>query len=250
MPSNGDGTGQVPPSSSPDSNGQVPPVSQAQTSTASDSSGTSSSSSDGLTHEQALDALRKAREDAAKARVDSKRLAELEKRFQDDENAKLTEKERYEKERADWQAEKADLQRQRQEAAIRADIKLAAADLGIKQELARRILDYSAIEFDGEGDPKNVEKLLRAAAEEYGLTMSGPASSPAANGATNGAASKSSSPTSIGATPANPARNTSGISAGSWSWELISSLTKEQAEALTPAQRAAMSSFIRRNYRQ
>ena len=159
------GAGQVPPGSqSPDGNGQVPPTSQA--------SSTDGQSDDptGLSPEQLKDALEKARKENAQRRVDAKRLAELEKWHQESEDAKLTDKERYEKQLADYQSQLADLQRARQETAVRADIKLAAAELGIKQELARRILDYAAIEYDDDGEPTNVTQLLQAAATEYGLT--------------------------------------------------------------------------------
>ena len=236
MPNDSDGNRQDRPEASPDSrNSQELPASQVPS--AHDASGSSSSpaSSQGEDKDAIIASLRN---ENAKYRKDDKRLAELEKRFHEDENAKLTEKERYEKERADWQSEKADLQRQRQEAAIRADIKLAAAELGIKQDLARLILDYAAIEFDEDGDPKNVDKLLRAAAEKHEIGSYGQT---AANGSAKAPAP---SPRSVGATPANPARNTSGGPVGGWSWDAISALRPDQYDALSPAERSAMAQFI------
>jgi len=160
-----DGQGQVPPvPQSPDSNGQVPPVSQAQ-STASDSG----TSSDGLTLEQARDALKKAREEAAKHRVDSKRLAELEAAEAERANAALSEKERYEKQKASDQARIAELETKLQEVRVGTRIDAAAVTLGISPALAHRILDWSALTFGENGDPTNVAELLAKAVADYGI---------------------------------------------------------------------------------
>ena len=166
MPDSVNGTGQVPPASqSPDGNGQVPPTSQVS-STPTDGQ---SDDSTGLTPEQLKDALDKARKEAAKHRVDAKRLAELEARFQQEEDAKLNETERLQKQYADLQAQAAEKERQSQERVIRADVRSAAKDLGVKPELAYRLIEYSAIEFNDDGDPTNVAELLAKAMADYGL---------------------------------------------------------------------------------
>lgn len=176
------GTGQVPPESqSPDGNGQVPPTSQDATSANSDAP---ESQAPQLTEAQLRDALDKARKDAAKSRVDAKRLAELEAAEQQRADAALSEKERYEKTIADLQAQVAEQTRSSQERVIRSDIRSAADKLGVKPELAYRLLDYAAITFNDDGDPTNISDLLKAAMEEYGLTPASAA--PAANGAVNG----------------------------------------------------------------
>ena len=237
-------SGQVPPGAqSPDSNGQVPPASHEASPPESDADASS------LTPAQLQDALKKAREQAAKNRVESKELAELRAYKQQQDDARLTEQQRAEKQLADYQTRIADLETKRQEVAIRAEVKLVARDLGLKQELALRLLDHAALEFNDDGDPTNVATLLAAAVEEYGLGAVAP-------GALNGAQTTSSNGNKAAATPAprqptsignsaNPAR-ADNIAVGGWSWDLISNLTKEQYEALTPAQRGAMSDFIRR----
>lgn len=179
MPANGDGNGQEPTSSSPDSrNGQEPTASQASSTRDTSDRGSSSSPNASTTGADDKDAIIESlRREAAQRRVDAKRLAELEKREQERADADLSDKERYDKERAQWQAEKAELERQRQETAIRADVKLAAQELGIKPELAKRLLDYNAIEFDEDGDPTNIGKLLANAVEEL-LPAGAPSAQP------------------------------------------------------------------------
>ena len=172
-------SGQVPPGAqSPDGNGQVPPTSQ--DATAVDSGGQPESP---LTESQLRDALEKARKDAAKYRVDAKRLAELEAKEAAAAEAQLSEKERYEKKIADLQAQVADKERQNQERVIRSDIRSAADKLGVKPELAYRLLDYAAITFNDDGDPTNINALLKAAMEEYGLTPASQPQQPAGAGA-------------------------------------------------------------------
>ena len=173
------GTGQMPPESqSPDGNGQMPPTSQ--DATTADSSDNAAPSHAGWTNDQYEDALRKARDDAKKIRLDAKRLAELEAAEQQRAEAALSEKERYEKKIADLQAQVAEQTRSSQERVIRSDIRSAADKLGVKPELAYRLLDYAAITFNDDGDPTNISDLLKAAMEEYGLTPQ--SSAPAATG--------------------------------------------------------------------
>lgn len=163
------GTGQVPPESqSPDGNGQVPPTSQDATSAQGDTSGDSTT----LTVEQLREINEKLRKENASRRVDAKRLAELEAAEQQRADAALSEKDRYEKKIADLQAQVAEQTRQTQERVIRSDIRSAADKLGVKPELAYRLLDYAAIAFDDNGDPTNIHALLKSAMEEYGLTPS------------------------------------------------------------------------------
>lgn len=174
------GTGQVPPESqSPDGNGQVPPTSQDATSATSDAP---ESQSPNLSADQLRDALEKARKDAAKNRVDAKRLAELEAAEQQRTDAALSDKERYEKKIADLQAQVAEQTRQTQERVIRSDIRSAADKLGVKPELAYRLLDYAAITFNDDGDPTNISDLLKAAIADLAPQLL--EQQPAANGST------------------------------------------------------------------
>src|SRR6185503_8740851 len=121
------------------------------------------------------------RKEAAQRRVDAKRLADLEARYKADEDAKLSEREK--------------LQQQElliQELKVKADVKLAAADLGISQKLARLILPLEAIEYDEQGDPTNVAALLKAAAEEHEILV--PANAAKTPGASNGREQQHSQP--------------------------------------------------------
>ena len=188
MPANGDGTGQVPPTSSPDSNGQVPPESHSQSSTsaASDNgANTTSTANGGMTLEQALDALKKAREDAAKRRVDDKELADLRAFKQQADEANLSADEKRDRALAEAQQRAADAETRAQGIAIRAETRSVARELGINPELALKLLDATEIEFNDDGDPTNIGKLLAAVVEKYGLptTATATATATAAPGA-------------------------------------------------------------------
>ena len=157
MPTNGDATGQEPPISSPDGNGQEPPTSQVSSTSDKNNGGTGSSIT---TLEDALGALEKARKDQARYRVDAKRLAELEAAEQQRTDAALSEKERYEKKINDLQARLAQQQEAHKQQIARSEIRSQAATLGIKPELALKLLSLDDIEYGEDGDPTNVAELL------------------------------------------------------------------------------------------
>lgn len=252
MPDETNGAGQVPAASttSDTANGQVPAASTNTTTTASTptepTAGTSSTtattdtsangSEPSLTLEQALDALKKARGDAAKNRVDSKRLAELEEVQRKAELAKLDDRQRLEKELGDLQAKYADTQRTYQERLIRAEVRAQAASVGIPPELAGRLLDYSEITYSDDGEPENIGKLLSALAKQYPQL--------ATNGAQVAAPAKP-QPTSVGANPANPARGAS--SSGALSHEYLDSLTAQQYANLPQARRQEIMEWMAAN---
>jgi len=170
MPTDGEGNRQDRPNASPDDrNSQELPASQVSSTR---DSGSSASSSASIEDKDAI--IESLRKEAAQRRVDAKRLADLEARYKADEDAKLSEREK--------------LQQQElliQELKVKADVKLAAADLGISQKLARLILPLEAIEYDEQGDPTNVAALLKAAAEEHEILV--PANAAKTPGASNGA---------------------------------------------------------------
>jgi len=154
-----DGQGQVPPvPQSPDSNGQVPPVSQVQSADHGDhSDGTPEQD---MTPAEYRDALKRANAQAAKYRVDSKELAELRAFKQQQDDAKLSTDEKRDRALAEAQQRAADAEIRAQGIAIRAEIKSVATVMGIKPELATKLLDHNAIEFNEDGDPTNVAELL------------------------------------------------------------------------------------------
>lgn len=196
----------------------------------------------GLTLEQALDALANARKEAAAARVDKKRLAELEEATRKAEEAKLSETEKLQKRLSDLQLAQVEAQRKSQERVIRAEVRAQAAQVGVAPELAGRLIDYAEIEFDDEGEPKNIAKLLDNLVKQYPQLAPAKATSAASNGAP-----AAPQPMSVGQTPGNPARNAASNGAVAWSWEYINSLTAQQIAALSPERRQEMAMWAASN---
>jgi len=164
MPTNGDATGQMPPISSPGDNDQMSDASQVSANTSDTPARRTGETISTL--EEALDALEKSRKDALKYRVDGKELAELRAFRQQQEDAKLSADEKRDKELASAQERAAAAEERAQRVAVRAEAKVVATSLGIKPELALKLLDYAAIEFNEEGDPTNVAELLANVVEE------------------------------------------------------------------------------------
>ncbi|HLY30705.1 MAG TPA: hypothetical protein VKQ36_06730 [Ktedonobacterales bacterium] len=187
----------------------------------------------GLTREQALDALEKARREAAKHRVDAKELEELRAFKQKQEAATLSETERLQKQVSDMQLAQTEAQRKAQERVIRAEVRAHAATVGVPPDLAARLIDYSEIEFDGDGEPTNIGKLLEKLIKQYPQLV--PSS----------AAPAAPQPTSVGATPANPSR--SGASSGVIDAAYVNSLTAAQYAALSPERRREIQQWVAQN---
>ena len=135
--------GQVPTPSSgtPPTPGQVP----------------SPSAGDDLTADQLRDALKRANEQAAKSRIDAKRLAELEKAEADRQAASLSETQKIAK-RADEAEAALKAARGRIGAA---ELKVAASALGIIDPDIAAALLGSKVEYDGDGEPTNVAELVK-----------------------------------------------------------------------------------------
>lgn len=122
---------------------------------------------DDMTPEQLRAALSKARAEAAENRRKAKELDDLR---QAEADAKLSETEKLQKQLAETQAERDRITQQVQERVVRAEVRSTARELGIKPELALRLIDLAAIAFDDVGDPTNISELLAAAMKEFGLT--------------------------------------------------------------------------------
>lgn len=106
-------------------------------------------------------------EEARKLRRESnelrKRIKSAEDRITAEEDAKRSESERLVKQVADLEAANASLLAQGQERAVRLSTVEVASRLGFRNpEVAYRLLDKADIDFDDIGQPKNVEKLLKA----------------------------------------------------------------------------------------
>lgn len=156
-------------------------------------------------------ALKAARAEAAATR---KKAAEYDALLKAQEDAQLSETEKLQKQLADTQSR-----------AMRAEVRAAAKDLGIKPELALKLIDQAAITFDKAGDPTNISELLTSAIEDFGLT-------PATSTAPSASSPVKPAVTSGGAT--SPARSTSGangqnsLAAGEWTDARIASLTRDE----------------------
>jgi hypothetical protein len=126
-----------------------------------------------LTLEQALGELEKARKALKEANNESagrrKRLEELEQGEAKRKELEMSEAQKTAKAAADLQAKVAELERQaqvrereQQERVIRYEVMLKASGLGvIDPDAAVKLMDWSALEFDEGGQPKNLEKVLR-----------------------------------------------------------------------------------------
>ena len=104
--------------------------------------------------------VKKLRSEAASYRT---KLSELEQKVKASEDAKLSETERTAKRLAELEREQANYQRERQERTLKYETMLAANKLGIVDpDAAYRLLDLSQVEFETDGQPKDVEKHLQA----------------------------------------------------------------------------------------
>ncbi|GIV63927.1 MAG: phage scaffolding protein [Chloroflexota bacterium] len=111
--------------------------------------------------------VRKLRAEAAEYR---KRLRELESKVKAEEEAKMTEQERLQKRIAELERKEIEYQQSIQARTLEYEVKLHAAQLGVvDSEAAYRLLDLKQVEFDEDGKPVNIEKVLKAliAAKPY-----------------------------------------------------------------------------------
>lgn len=191
-----------------------------------------SQSDPGASTDVANPAAQRASQEAARYRTENKalqaRIAEYEAAAKAAEEAQLSELEKAQRRLAEYEQERAHLTLQAQERITRAEVRAEASRLGINPQLAARIVDYSAIEYDEQGDPTNVATLLQQAAQEYGITASAPAATPAQPSASS--ASSAQQPRPSAGLPASPAR--SATTAGS-------ALTREIIERMSTREYAA-----------
>lgn len=105
--------------------------------------------------ERTKSALKKANSESANHRHKAKELDDLKSKI---EQEKLSETERLQAKLA----EKEQLIIKHQERVIRSEMKTAAVSLGIiNPATATKLIDWSEIEYDDNGDPTNVEDLLK-----------------------------------------------------------------------------------------
>jgi hypothetical protein len=137
------------------------------------------SQSEAQAAEERFDAeyVRKLRAEAAEYR---KRLRELESKVKAEEESKLSEQERLQRRLAELERKETEYQLALQARTLEYEVKLNAARLGvIDPEVAYRLLDLKQIEFDEDGKPINLEKVLRELiVKKPYLVSSGASSSP------------------------------------------------------------------------
>lgn len=103
--------------------------------------------------------VRKLRAEAADYR---KRLRELEGKVKAEEEAKMTEQEKLQKRLAELERKEIEYQQSIQARTLEYEVKLHAARLGVVDpEAAYRLLDLRQVEFDEDGKPVNLEKVMR-----------------------------------------------------------------------------------------
>lgn len=133
--------------------------------------------------------VRRLRAEAAEYR---KKMRELEQTVKQHEESKLSENEKLQKKLAELEREQALWQRERQERTLKYETMLAASKLGVVDpDAAYKLLDLADIEFDEDGSPKNVEKVLR------GLIAKRPYLVGAAGGSPTNPARSTASPTTF-----------------------------------------------------
>lgn len=155
--------------------------------------------------EDALAALKSARAEAAENRRKAKELDDLHRKLEDD---KLSETQRLQKQLAEAQSALTTAQAHAQERMVRAEVRSVARDLGLKPELALKLIDPAAIVVDDTtGDPTNIAELLKSAVEQFGLATLLPNSSSAASAASALGQSAQSGQQSAQAAPQTGATN-------------------------------------------
>ncbi len=174
-------------------------------------------------------ALKKSNEDAKTHRL---KAAELDKLKAEIEASKLSETERLQKQLAELQAQHQELTQAQTERAIKTEVALEAAKLGVDPNVldkVARFLDWEEIEVDEQGNPTNIRSLVEQLVKDIpGLkSKSTPASS---GGATNPPRSTTGQPTEITA---------------SYVADVLSG--KIQWQSLTPDQRTAILNWQAKN---
>lgn len=151
--------------------------------------------------------LKRANAEAKEHRV---KAEELDRLKAEAEAAKLSESEKTQKKLADLQAQYDATLREKQELATSAEIRVQAMQMGMDAKAASKLLDQGAIERDEQGNPTNVQELLKELVKEYPFLL-GKAAPPSSGGATNPPRSASTAPQEL-------------------SWEVITELQKNPEE--------------------
>ena len=157
------------------------------------------------------------------------RQSAYEKAQAEAEAAKLSDLEKANKRAADLEAQLNDRTRAYQERLVKAEIKAGAAGVGIiDPDAAVKLLDWSQFEYDDEGVPTNISKLLDQLVKDKPYL---------ASARTNAASSVSSG----GVT--NPSRSATSAAGSTLSWDAIGRMSRNEYLA----RQAEIQEFIARN---
>lgn len=163
---------------------------------------------DALSLEDAIVALKEREDIARKERAEAaryrKKAQEYDALLKEQEDAKLSETEKLQKQLAEYQVQVEALNLQKQEIALRARVDSTAAALGLKPELALRILDQSLVAYDDMGFPTNIRELLEQAMTDYDLAPRANAGPSNPNAARMSSAPAAAAPYQQGRYPAPP----------------------------------------------
>jgi small-conductance mechanosensitive channel len=102
--------------------------------------------------------VRQLRAEAAKNR---NRLRELEKKIEADEEAKMTKQEQLQKRLTELERKEAEYQQTLQARTLEYEVKLQASQLGIEPDVAYRLIEPKQVEYDDDGKPTNILKILK-----------------------------------------------------------------------------------------
>lgn len=141
--------------------------------------GTSSGTED--TDPKALKAqVDEARREAAASRT---RATKAEKELEDLKAAQLTDEQKREQRLADLERKDLDHTREKQELTLRYEIAIEAGRAGVDPRLAIKLVDTASVEWDENGGPKNLGKVLEELVKEYPQLKPGPEITQTATGA-------------------------------------------------------------------
>ena len=138
-------------------------------------------------YERGMATITKLRDELKAAKADSKRATELEARLKEVEDKTKTEEEKRAEKLAEYERTEAARQLEVQDMRLRLAVHSQAAVIGIADaDLAYAALNRSEIEYSKDGEPQNVEDILKATLERHPALRATPAGPPKTGGTDGG----------------------------------------------------------------
>lgn len=123
---------------------------------------------DAFDRDRAMATIRKLRAEVKDAKAQAKRVDELEKKLQEREDADKTEEQRRAERLAALETEQAESTRKLRDLRLQLAVHERAAELEIADPaLAVAALDRAKVAFDDDGDPTNLDEILRATLDRH-----------------------------------------------------------------------------------